>query len=187
MNKTIEMAHTFEEFVKKERDKLNSDKLRSALLPELEERDWEEFMDKNPIVMQDGSEKDIQTAIFNNTSFCISKLGITGGIYKSRMDFLRMNFRDMKKRQISSHWLHMLGLNSTQELLEMKDFFPDEEEITVDSCLPALYASENKKLGLFGLKDRIETPKDFFDRVLTADQQKIYFDNLQFIRELIEE
>lgn len=110
----------------------------------------------------------------------LSKLGVLKA-FKNRKDcadFLKNNGYPLDK-----YSYHFLGCNEPREIVEAWQ----SGASSMDSCLPVLYASENKIIPLeLSLKDRIKTPKDYFDRRLNQEQCNIAYYNIQQLKKLID-
>lgn len=109
----------------------------------------------------------------------LSKLGVLKA-FKNRKDcaiFLQNNGYPLDK-----YHYHFLGCNEPKELIEAYQ----SGVSSMDSCLPVLYASEDKIIPLeLSLKDRMKTPKDFFDRKLNEEQCNIAYYNIKQMKDLI--
>lgn len=111
----------------------------------------------------------------------LSKLGVLNA-FKSRkecIEYLKENGYPLEKYNY-----HFLGCNEPREIIDAYE----SGAKSMDSCLPVLYASENKVIPLdLSLKERIKTPKNYFERELNDEQLNLAYYNINELKTLIEE
>ena len=109
----------------------------------------------------------------------LSKLGVLNA-FKSRkkcIEYLKKNGYPLEKYNY-----HFLGCNEPREIVDAYE----SGAKSMDSCLPVLYASEHKIMPLdVNLKDRIKTPKDYFDRKLSGPELNIAWYNIIELKNLL--
>ncbi len=109
----------------------------------------------------------------------LSKIGALKA-FKSRKEC--MQFLIDNGYPASEYNYHFLGCNEPKEILDAYQM----KAKSMDSCLPVLYASEEKIIPMeLSLKDRIPTPKDYFERNLDSEKINIAYYNIKQMRDLI--
>lgn len=111
----------------------------------------------------------------------LSKLGVLNAFNSRRqcIEYLKNHGYPLDKYNY-----HFLGCNEPREIVDAYE----SGARSMDSCLPVLYATENKIIPLdLSLKERIKTPKDYFERKLNDEQNNLAYYNIKELKELIKD
>lgn len=137
-------------------------------------KDFVECLNKMNIYMS-------QTNTKAYTWIGLSKLGVLNAFNsrKECIEYLKNN-----GYPLDQYNYHFLGCNEPREIVDAYE----SGAKSMDSCLPVLYATEDKIIPLdLSLKERIKTPKNYFERELNNEQLNLAYYNINELKKLLKE
>lgn len=97
------------------------------------------------------------------------------------MEARHLLYHDLKQQNLLHKPLHCLGAGDPREFLK---YINEPMYRSTDSCF-TVWSAMNEIDWYKGNFNRIPTPKDYFEREITEDQQNIALSNIKFLKEVI--